>query len=116
MVMIKTREQLEVKTESNVSGDVKLFLSNLADFEGKNPKLRMFAHASLKPGEEVEFHIHNGESESYYILSGTGDYDDNGTHMIVNPGTVTFTPSGSGHGIKNIGREMLEFIALIILD
>ncbi len=32
------------------------------------------------------------------------------------PGTVTYTPSGSGHGIKNTGSDMLTFIALIILD
>lgn len=114
--MIKTKEQLTIKTETNASGDVKLILKNLSDFEGKNPKMRMFAHANLKPGEEVGFHVHNGESESYYILSGEGDYNDNGNHMTVYPGTITFTPSGSGHGIKNIGSEMLEFIALIILD
>lgn len=114
--MIKTKEQLSTKTEANASGDIKLLLKNLADFDGKNPKLRMFAHACLKPGEEVEFHIHNNEAESYYILSGEGAYNDNGEYMTVHPGTVTFTPSGSGHGIKNIGSEMLEFIALIILD
>jgi mannose-6-phosphate isomerase-like protein (cupin superfamily) len=32
------------------------------------------------------------------------------------PGTVTFTPSGESHGIKNTENEMLEFIALIIRD
>ena len=114
--MVKTKEQLKITTESNASGDVKLFLTNLGDFTGKNPKLRTFARACLKPGEEVEFHIHHGESESYYILSGQGDYNDNGAHTVVFPGDVTFTPSGSGHGIKNTGTEMLEFIALIILD
>lgn len=114
--MIKTKEQQAIRTETNASGDVKLSLANLADFEGKNPKIRMFAHASLKPDEEVAFHVHNGEAESYYILSGQGDYNDNGEHISVTPGTVTFTPSGNGHGIKNTGSETLEFIALIILD
>ena len=45
--MIKTKEQQTIRTETNASGDVKLSLANLADFEGKNPKIRMFAHASL---------------------------------------------------------------------
>lgn len=70
----------------------------------------------LKAGEEVEFHIHEGESESYYILSGKGLYNDNGELTEVAQGVVTYTPSGSGHGIKNISDENLEFIALIILD
>ena len=114
--MIKTKEQLNVNTESNKNGEVKLFLSNLADFEGKNQKLRTFALAELKPGEEVEYHIHTGECESYYIISGQGLYCDNGKETEVQPGTVTFTPSGSGHGIKNTGNEMLTFIALILLN
>lgn len=114
--MIKIKEQLKKTTESNHNGDIKLYLSNLADFDTKNPKLRTFALAELKPGEEVELHKHEGECEYYYIISGTGIYDDNGSAFEVNPGTVTYTPSGSSHGIKNIGDEILEFIALIIKD
>ena len=114
--MIQTAQQQPIRTEANSQGDVKLYLQNLAAFEGKNPKLRTFALAKLRPGEEVEFHIHNNEAESYYILSGHGIYNDNGEEIEIYPGTVTFTPSGTGHGIKNTGTEMLEFIALIILD
>ena len=115
MAIIK-KEDLNITTESNKKGDVKLLLSNLADFKEKNPKVRMFALAELKPGEEVEYHVHNGESETYYILSGKGLYNDNGDEYEALPGTVTFTPSGQGHGITNTGDEMLSFIALIILD
>lgn len=93
-----------------------MYLSDLADFNTKNAKLRTFALAQLKPGEEVELHKHEGECEYYYIISGTGIYDDNGNIMEIQQGTVTYTPSGSSHGIKNIGNEVLEFIALIIKD
>lgn len=114
--MLKTKEQLKIKTENNAVGQVKLYLSNLADFDERNPKLRTFALARLKPGEEVEYHIHRNESESYYIISGNGVYNDNGTETEIFPGTVTFTPSGTGHGIRNNGNETLEFIALILLN
>jgi len=114
--MIISKENLKITTEENSNGITKMYLSNLADFKAKSEKLRTFALAELKPGEEVEFHIHEGESEQYYIISGKGEYNDNGLLSEINPGSVTFTPSGSGHGIKNTGDEMLTFIALIILD
>lgn len=114
--MIKLREELNCTTEINQKGDIKLYISDLADFNIRNDKLRTFALAQLKAQEEVEFHVHEGEAEYYYILSGIGVYTDNQNKIKVTPGMVTFTPSGSGHGIKNTGSETLEFIALIIKD
>lgn len=112
--MIKTKDEIRVKTENNCEEKVKMYLHDLCDFEGKGEKLRMYALARLLPGEEVEFHIHEGESEIYYVLSGKALYDDNGTKVEIGVGTATFTPSGSGHGIANIGDETLEFMALVV--
>ena len=112
--MIKTKIEQTVKTETNKRGDVKLSLSDLAGFDIRNPKLKMFSLAELKPGEEVEYHKHVGECEYYYIISGVGVYNDNGEERFIAPGTVTFTPSGESHGIKNTGGAILQFIALII--
>lgn len=79
-------------------------------------KLRTFADIVLEPGVAVEFHVHTNESESYYILSGSGQYNDNGKIVPISAGDVTFTAHGEGHGIKNTSNEPLRFIALIILD
>ena len=114
--MYQYQNQQRVTSEQNPRGIDKMTLTHLADFAGKNPKLRTFARVSLNPGEEVPFHIHTGECEYYYILSGTGVYRDNEEDVAVQPGLVTFTPSGNGHGIRNTGSEQLEFIALILLD
>lgn len=93
-----------------------LKLVKLSDYFEKPAKLRTFAYAELEPGAEVGYHVHSGESESYYILSGNGMYNDNGVSCAVTAGDVTFTPDGTGHGLKNTGSEKLCFIALIILD
>ena len=114
--MIKFKEHLKNDVEHNQNGDIKLYLSDLTEFDIINPKLRTFSLARLKVGESVELHKHEGECEYYYIISGKGIYNDNGICVDVFPGTVTFTPSGESHGIKNTGDEMLEFIALIIKD
>ena len=112
--MIRTKENIEVMTENNEKGNVKMFLSNLSDFEGVGEKINMYAHVKLKVGEKVGFHVHKNESEIYYILSGKALYDDNGTKLEIGEGTVTHTPAGDGHGIENIGDDILEFMALEI--
>ena len=114
--MIKTKEEIKVTTEENAAGEVKMYLNHLNCFDGWNEKNRMFALVELKAGEEVEFHTHENEFESYYILEGKALYTDHDKTFEIAPGTVTFTPSGKGHGIINIGDDMLKFIALIIKD
>jgi mannose-6-phosphate isomerase-like protein (cupin superfamily) len=79
-------------------------------------KVRMFAKATLEAGACVGYHVHHNESETYYILSGEGEYSDGKNIVKVFAGDVTFTPDGEGHAIKNIGREPLVFIALIVLE
>ncbi len=114
--MYKKAEQLKTDAKLNVSGKEKMFKTNLADFDGWDPKVRLFSFVQVKPGEEVEYHMHAGESETFFILSGKGIYNDNGNKVEVTPGMVTFTPSGQGHSIKNTGDEMLAFIALIVVE
>ena len=55
-------------------------------------------------------------SETYFILAGQGDYDDNGTVRPVKAGDVTYTPDNHGHALTNTGDTDLVFMALIILD
>jgi len=111
--MITEKERLD-KREIVENGTLRLY--KLLEAPEKPEKLRTYARAILAPGGAVEFHEHHGESESYYILSGKGLYNDNGIETEVHPGDITYTPSGSGHGIKNTGSEDLHFMALIVLE
>lgn len=114
--MFKKIEDLKTQTKLNNEGKEKMFKTNLADFDGWNSRIRLYSLVQVKPGEEVDYHMHIGESETFFILSGQGIYNDNGNKVEVAPGMVTFTPSGQGHSIKNTGKEMLSFIALILVD
>lgn len=114
--MYKTKEQLKTITKLNYEGKERMYMTDLADFDVKNPKVKLFALVELKPGEEVQYHMHVGESETYYILSGEGIYNDNGNKIEVAPGMVTLTPSGEGHALKNTGTDLLRFVAVILLD
>ncbi len=114
--MYKEINELKTEIKLNSQGKEKMFKTNLADFIGFNPKARLFSFVRLLPGEEAEYHTHEGESETFFFLSGKGIANDDGTLIEVSPGMVTFTPSGHGHSVKNTGDEMLVFIALILID
>ncbi len=77
-------------------------------------KGRVFAHTTVHPGAAIGYHVHQNESETYYILSGVGTFNDNGTTRTVTAGNVTFTGAGEGHGMANEGDVPLEMIALIL--
>lgn len=79
-------------------------------------KCGLYAEVTINPGSSLGYHEHHGESETYYILSGEGIYDDNGTKRSVKAGDVTFTPDGRGHALAPTGDKPIVFMALIIKD
>ena len=84
--------------------------------EELNGKGRLFSHTTILPGNGIGYHVHVGDGEIYYILSGRGEYNDNGTVTTVAAGDVTLCPPGEGHGILCVGEEPLELIALILYE
>ena len=94
-------------------GDMKMEMI-LSEAEMKD-KCGLYARVTLKPGEVLGYHEHHGNNECYFILSGEGEYNDNGTKRTIKAGDVTWTPDGSGHGLSNEnGKEDVVFMALII--
>ena len=88
-------------------------LLNSDEFCGKG---RLYNACVLHPGEAIGMHEHNKEFEVYYIISGTGTYNDNGTETSVSAGDVTVCNSGEKHGIFNTSNEDLVFMALILFS
>ena len=112
----KKGKTMETVIEENpYGGKGKMKIEKLLAPEHLKDKCGMFARVTLPPGAVLGFHEHHGNNESYFILSGSGDYNDNGAMRTVKAGDVTWTPDGSGHGLSNEnGAEDLVFIALII--
>lgn len=114
MIRRSNEKLVEIK-EHPFNGEGSISVRNILNSpEEMNNKGRIFAHTTLQPGCSVGFHIHEGESETYYIFHGEAEFNDNGIIKVVSTGDVTFTPAGQGHGIKNVGDESLEIIALIL--
>ena len=113
MVRKSTEAQYVEKKMFDGAGMAKMRLILETNEEMYN-KGRVFNHLYLEPGCEVGWHIHHGDGETYYILKGHGEYNDNGTIVPVGPGDVTFVDAEEGHSLKNTGDETLEAIALIL--
>ena len=75
---------------------------------------RMFAEVILKPGCSIGYHQHESETEYYFILSGTGIVNDDGTEVQVKQGDSVITGNGAFHSIKNTGSVPLVFHAIIV--
>lgn len=114
--MIVKPENMKVVSEANKTTNKKLELRHLITDDAMPKNLNMFAHATLEIGAEVPYHKHVGETETYYILTGCGTYNDNGTEIVVKSGDVTFTADGESHGLRNNGTVPLEFMALIVSE
>ena len=97
-------------------GDGEVVIKHILGEKELNGKCGLYAEVTIAPGSSLGYHTHHGESETYYIVSGEGEYNDNGTVRTVKAGDMTFTPDGCGHGLKPTGSEPIVFMALIIYD
>ena len=113
--MIKNFKDFNTEVRENMrGGDGSVVVSNFVTSEELNNKGRLFGKIVLKPGCGIGYHVHENDSELFYIMKGTALYDDNGEKTTVRAGEVTVTPAGNGHSIKNEGTEDVELIALIV--
>lgn len=69
---------------------------------------------SILPGGGLGPHSHTDDEEVYFIISGKGEYIDNGgKRHPVKAGDVMFCCKGEQHGLENAGSEPLVFGAVI---
>ena len=77
-------------------------------------KAKMYAQVTIDPHSSIGVHEHIDDTESYYILSGSGIYTDNDLTYPVKPGDLVFCDANNRHGLENPTDEPLIFMALIL--
>lgn len=85
-------------------------LAGLDQFYGHT---RLFNHITVQPGCSIGYHMHEHETEFYYILRGEAVYNDNGVETVLRAGDVSATRHGESHGLENRSQSPVELIALI---
>lgn len=114
MIRRSAERQIERKPAPfNGTGEIQVanILNGPEEMMGKG---RVFVQTTVFPGTAIGYHIHQGDAEIYYILSGKGNYNDNGSIMEVGPGDITYCAPGEGHGMECVGTEPIQMIALIL--
>jgi mannose-6-phosphate isomerase-like protein (cupin superfamily) len=79
-------------------------------------RLTLFSEVCLPAGASIGYHRHDGETEYYIFVSGTGVVNDNGTDYPVKAGDVTVTGDGCSHSLSNTGSDDLVLYAMIVRD
>ena len=80
------------------------------------PHCRMAAELLLGPGCSIGEHIHEGESETFFILEGQGTYYDDGQAQQVASGDTCICYSGHSHALANTSDADLRVFGVMIKE
>ena len=114
-MMIKKKSENEGKVSTDLRGgvgDVTMF-HFLTEQEARGAG-RLFAKVVIEPGNSIGAHKHEGDMEVFYILKGKALLSDDDAEVILEAGDTQVCPDGHSHGIKSVGEEPLEYIAIIL--
>lgn len=95
-------------------GDGEVTIINWLEEDDKPANVRLAGVLELPVGASIGTHKHEGEAEIFHIISGVGEYNDNGVSVEVKAGDTALCLSGCEHGIKNAGAEPLILNAVIV--
>ena len=114
--MIRRKDECKIEYREHMRGGdgtakVTSFITGADELCGKG---RVFSRITLEPGCSIGYHVHEGDIEFFYILTGTGVYSDNGELVTVHAGDVAICEEGHGHSMSNQSNEVLEMIALVV--
>ncbi len=116
--MIKRKDELPITVNEKMrGGDGSVTLAAMLTPDEMYNKGRVFSTLSLQPGCSIGYHVHENEMETFYIVKGTCEFDDNGTQTYtLTAGDVAYTAAGNGHSVRNTGTDELLMIALILFN
>ncbi|MDR1068465.1 MAG: histidine kinase [Clostridiales Family XIII bacterium] len=69
---------------------------------------------TISPGKMQALHIHHGDEQVLYVLSGTGRQSINGRESLKGAGSIFHIAAGSTHETENTGTEPLRELIISI--
>ena len=72
--MTRAGERKIAKKEQVNGGAGHVLMEALLNEEERGEYCRIFSQVTIEPGCELGYHEHHGETETYYVLSGSATY------------------------------------------
>jgi len=110
------KEYIVEDRENMRGGEGTVTVKKWVDGDAMPPHVRFAATMVFPPGASIGVHVHEGESEIFNILSGRGEYNDNGKTVPIEKDDVLVCYNGEEHCIMNTGDEPLEVAAVIVTE
>jgi len=114
--MVKRAEEMikEIKEQMR-GGKGSVEITHIFKQDELKGKARLCARITINPGCSIGVHQHVDEEEIFYVISGKGLVNDDGTEKEVTAGDAILTGGGASHAIENIGDDPLVLFAVILL-
>ena len=71
----------------------------------------MITVVDVRPGGSTPVHEHRTVESMYYILEGRGEVTSGRERKVLGKDTAVYFPTGSSHGIRNIGQSRLRYLS-----
>jgi len=78
--------------------------------------LQTFNLVFLEPGRGLSPHSHSDSGEIYYFLTGKGEMTVNMKNIKVHKEICIIVEANESHGLKNIGKQNLQFLTIRFLQ
>ena len=109
----KIEKDKVIECPRNGSGSMVLY--NILTPEELEGMVTLIAQVALDAHSEIGYHQHLGETETYYVLSGEGIFlDGEQREILVSGGDICTIHEGQGHGLRNLGSDCMQIIAVVV--
>ena len=111
--MIHYRRDMPQEFELEPAGGIgQMTFRTLLKPEVLGGRTGMFAVITLEPGNTVGEHLHDTDSEVFFILEGEAVMLEDGQRYPVSAGDIEYCPQGHSHGLEPAGDKPVVFLAL----
>jgi mannose-6-phosphate isomerase-like protein (cupin superfamily) len=66
----------------------------------------------VEPGYTIETHTHDGTTELFFVIFGTGTCTMDGEERPFLPGSCAYAPAGVPHSVHNSGGAPMELLCM----